>query len=136
MKNTIYLLAYYYMRPANKRVSTQTKGWMATASNMQYDEQVTVAKKLKTVDLTTAKIILDLGNKKVVRNGWGSENSFDELFGYFLNGYPKYTAEVMSVLDPEYMTRFMTQLSAADSEVVVDELPVVVEANATVSSEA
>ena len=133
MKNTIYLVAYYYMRPANKRVGTQTKGWMLTAGNVQYDEQVAVTKKLKSNDLSTSKIILDLGNKKVVRNGWGSENSFDELFGYFLKGYPKYTAEVMNVLDPEYMTRFMAPVT---TEQPPSEEALVLENHATTISSA
>ena len=135
MKNTIYLVAYYYMRPANKRVGTQTKGWMSTASNVQYDEQVAVTKKLKSNDLSTSKIILDLGNKKIVRNGWGSENSFDELFGYFLKGYPKYTEEVMNVLDPDYMTRFVPQLpQIVENSFEKLEEPVVIENQATISS--
>jgi hypothetical protein len=112
-KETIYLVAYYSMRPKNQ-ARTQIKGWMKDPGNIQYDEQVAVTTKLRRPDREYAKIILDMGNKTVVRNGWNSSNTFDELFGYFAQGYPKYTFEVMNQLDPEYLTRFMTQIATAE----------------------
>jgi hypothetical protein len=119
MKNqSVYLVAFYSMRPKN-RVRTQVKGWMEDANNIQYDEQVAVTTKLKKSDRDYAKIILDMGTKQVVRNRWNSNNSFDELFGYFAKGYPKYTYEIMGRLDPEYMTQFMTPIR---SDITAEEL--------------
>jgi len=112
-KEIIYLVAYYSLRPKN-RVRTQIKGWMDNVDNIQYDEQVAVTTKLRKPDQDYAKIILDMSNKKVVRNRWNNTNDFDVMFEYFAKGYPKYTYEIMGRLDPEYTTRFMTQIG--DSE--------------------
>lgn len=132
-KDTLFLVAHYYMRPKG-RVKTQHKGWMKEQGSVSYDEQVAVTKRLKNSDQSTAKIILDLANKKIVRNGWQTEATFDQLFGYFLNGYPQYLAEPMSRLDPEYLTN----LTAKSQETVtqsdtVDAAPAV---SSTISSAA
>jgi len=105
---SIYLVAYYYMKPRN-RVRTQTKGWMEDQSNISYDERVAVTRKLKSSDLSTAKIILDLSNKSVVRNGWNNGKDFDTLFEYYHEGYPQYTTTVMNQLDPAYLSKFNQQ---------------------------
>jgi hypothetical protein len=107
---SIFLVADYFMRP-QARVRTQVKGWMQTEKNMQFDEQVAVTRRLKTSDQTTAKVILDLSKKSVVRNGWGSTEAFDELFKYFHASYPKYTTEVMATLDPVYLERINAEMA-------------------------
>lgn len=117
---SIFLVAYYFMRP-QARVRTQVKGWMQAEKNMQFDEQVAVTKRLKNSDRTTAKIILDLSKKSVVRNGWGSTEAFDELFKYFHASYPKYTTEVMAMLDPAYLERINTEMAPAAAETPVAE---------------
>lgn len=109
----IYLVAYYSMHP-QRRSQTQVKGWMNQPDSVQYDEQVAITRRLKNNDITMAKIILDMTNKKVVRNGWGTTMEFDELFKYFANGYPQYTYKVMGELDPEYLTRFQEQVGTAE----------------------
>ena len=106
LKNTAYIIAYYYMRP-KRQASTQIAGWSKDAKNLMYDEKVTVAKRLSKADQSMAKIILDVGNKSVVRNGWQNDLSFDQLFAYFHEGYPKYTTDLMSAFDPEYLQRFV-----------------------------
>lgn len=112
-KESLYLVAYYTLRPAN-RVRTQIKGWMDDSSNIQYDEQVAITRRLKKNDQTMAKIILDMSNKKIVRNGWGTDVNFDDMFKYFSTGYPQYTYKIMAALDPEYLTRFQTQIGTAE----------------------
>jgi hypothetical protein len=107
---SIFLVAYYFMRPQS-RVRTQVKGWMQTEKNLQFDEQVAVTRRLKNSDRTTAKVILDLSKKSVVRNGWGSTENFDDLFKYFHNSYPKYTTEVMTMLDPAYLERINAEMA-------------------------
>lgn len=108
--NSIFLVAYYFMRPQS-RVRTQVKGWMQTEKNLQFDEQVAVTRRLKNSDRTTAKVILDLSKKSVVRNGWGSTEQFDDLFKYFHASYPKYTTEVMATLDPAYLERINAEMA-------------------------
>lgn len=94
------------MRPRSPRTKTQFKGWMKDTNNVSYDEQVSIARRLKNSDYATAKIILDLGNKKIIRNGWQTETTFDQLFGYYLKNYPQHVAGPMAQLDPEYLTTF------------------------------
>jgi hypothetical protein len=112
-KESLYLVAYYTLRPAN-RVKTQIKGWMEDSSNVQYDEQVAITRRLKNNDRSMAKIILDMTNKKIVRNGWGTDVNFDDMFKYFSKSYPEYTHRIMASLDPEYLTRFQTQVGTAE----------------------
>lgn len=112
-KESLYLVAYYTLRPANQ-VKTQIKGWMTDSSNVQYDEQVAITRRLKKNDQSMAKIILDMTNKKVVRNGWGTTADFDDMFKYFSTGYPEYTYKIMASLDPEYLTKFQTQVGTAE----------------------
>ena len=117
---SIFLVAYYFMRPQS-RVRTQVKGWMQTEKNMQFDEQVAVTRRLKNSDQTTAKVILDLSKKSVVRNGWGSTEQFDELFKYFHASYPKYTTEVMATLDPVYLERINAEMAPPEPETPIAE---------------
>jgi hypothetical protein len=105
IKNTVFLIAYYYMRP-KRQASTQISGWNKDAKNLMYDEKVTVARRLNKNDQSMAKIILDIGNKKVVRNGWNNDLSFDQLFDYFYAGYPQYTKDIMNQFDPVYLEKY------------------------------
>lgn len=99
---SIYLVAYYFQKPANHRVKTTRPGWMKDAANTSWDEQVAITRNLKNRDITMSKIILDLANKKIVRNAWRSETDFDELFRYFNGNYPEQTRGIMLQLDPAY----------------------------------
>lgn len=116
-KKSLYLIAYYYLRPGS-RVNTSSKGWMSNDKNFIYDEKVTISSKLTKNDLSMAKIILDLENKTLVRNGWSDGKTFDQVFEYFHQGYPSYTNEIMGKLDPEYLEKFKTDASDQVTEVV------------------
>lgn len=101
--SNLYLVAYYIIRPKNKKVKTQLSGWMKKSDAISYDEQVAITRRLNNTDLSMAKIILDMKNKKVVKNGWLNETSFDDLFLYYYKNYPQYTKEIMEQLDPGYL---------------------------------
>ena len=105
IKNTIYLIAYYYMRP-KRYAPTHVQGWNKDPKNLMYDEKVAVSRKLNKNDESMAKIILDIGNKKVVRNSWSNDLSFDQLFDYFYQGYPQYTKDIMIQFDPAYLDKY------------------------------
>ena len=74
---------------------------MSNADNVQWDEQIAVANKLKPRDLQTAKVILDLAKRTVYRNSWNSERSFDDLFEHYYDGYKKYLDPVIQQLGYE-----------------------------------
>lgn len=99
---SIYLVAYYFQRPANQRVRTNRAGWQRNQANVSWDEQVALTKNLKNRDLTTAKVILDLANQRVVKNDWRVGQEFSELYNYFEQSYPEYTTKIMEQLRPQY----------------------------------
>ena len=103
----MYLVAYYLQKPSNSRIKTNKAGWMKVSENISYDEQVTITKNLKNRDITMAKVILDLRRKTIVRNAWGTNKNFNDLFKYFHKGYPKY-ASIMAKIDPEYYKDLFT----------------------------
>ena len=57
----------------------------------QIDEQVGVARRVKTADMQTCNVILDYGNKKVVKcviEGKVVDTDFDKMSTYYKNIYP------------------------------------------------
>lgn len=100
-KKSVYLVAYYTQKPKHGRVNTAEKGWMNNADNVAWDEQINIALKLKNKDLTMAKVILDLSERTVYRNGWNNGKSFDDLFEHFYTGYQKYLDPVIHQLGYE-----------------------------------
>ena len=116
-QHNVYLVAHYAMRPKTKSIAN-TPGWMKNPDNISYDEQVLVTQKLRKDDLASAKIILDLSNKQVTRNMWRQESSFDDLFEYFYNGYPKYLDPVIEKLGYELVPNPEAPV-ATTAEVVV-----------------
>lgn len=57
----------------------------------QIDEQVSVAKRLRTSDLTNCNVIVDFQNKKVekcVIEGKMLDTSYDRLVAYYSQYYP------------------------------------------------
>ena len=75
---------------------------MKEQGNTSWDEQVAVTRHLKNRDISMGKIIIDLANKKVVRNSWNKQSSFEELFKYFCGNYPKHTKDIMLQIDPAF----------------------------------
>ena len=87
MKNA-YLIANYLMVPAD-RMQTSTKDWMKKQDSVKYNEQITFARNLKTGDLQTAKVILDLKRKKIVKNSANENSDYDELYDFYNKYYAK-----------------------------------------------
>lgn len=100
----MYLVAYYFQKPANNRVKTARAGWMNVPGNLALDEQVALATKLKPKDLSMAKVILDLRRRQIVRNSWNSQTNYDDLFDYYQKNYPKY-AELMTSVNTATMRK-------------------------------
>lgn len=115
---SIYLVAYYYMRP-QRRAQTQLAGWMDQEGSVAYDEKVAISRNLKKSDHSMAKVILDLSKKVIVKNGWNQDTDFDKFFEYFNQGYPQYTSAVMKELDPDYLKKFEKVTEISDSNISV-----------------
>jgi preprotein translocase subunit SecY len=83
---------------------------MKDPNNYQYDEQVQITSRLRTQDISTAKIILNLSTKTVDKNSFNELKKFNELFKYFFKGYHKYITEVMIKLDAEYFNNMLDEM--------------------------
>ena len=87
MKNA-YLVANYLMVPADK-MKTGMKDWMKQPEAVKYNEQITFTRNLKSHDLQTAKVILDLKRQKIVKNSANEDNDYDALFNFYNKYYSK-----------------------------------------------
>jgi hypothetical protein len=85
------------------------KGWMDDPANLRYDEKVEITRGVRK-NAATAKIILNLVDKRVERNNFNENKDFKDLFKYFFGGYHQYITEVMKQLDPEYLTSILDEL--------------------------
>lgn len=112
----IHLVAFYVQRP-RAGVNTCIKGWMKNPDNFQYDERIEFTKGLNPKDHQVAGVILNLNQKKLVRNRFGDSKTFDDLFKYFLEAYPKYVIQVMAQLDMEYLEQFIPKEETQETEV-------------------
>jgi hypothetical protein len=106
----IYLVGFYSMKP-RPGVRTTVKGWMNDQANLQYDEKVEITRGIKNSAMH-ARIILNLSQKKVERNGFNADRDFKSLFKYFFGGYHQYITEVMKQLDPAYLESVLNELQA------------------------
>jgi hypothetical protein len=104
----LHLIAFYVMKP-RPGVQTQKAGWNKNPDNFQYDERVEFTKGLSGKDRQYAGVILNLNTKTVVYNKFGTTKTFDEMFKYFLEGYPQQVATVMAELDIEYVKQFIPE---------------------------
>lgn len=110
-KQNIYLIAHYVTRPRDPR-KTHIPGYMKNPANHQYDERVQISTKLRTQDVVSGKIIMNLSEKTVEKNSFNGKKDFNELFKYFFKGYHTYVTEVMSKLDPEYFNQMLDEMQA------------------------
>jgi fructose-specific phosphotransferase system component IIB len=123
-KQNIYLVAQYLTKPRDPR-KTHVPGYMKDPNNVRYDEQVQVSTKLRRRDIMTAKVIINLSDKKVEQNSFNGKKDFDELFKYFFKGYHKYITEVMIKLDAEYFNQMLDEMqSDSDKETNSEEVPI------------
>jgi len=94
----IFLIARYVQRPKDPSM-TRFKEYMKDPDNMQWDEQVQVAAKVRNKDMTEAQVILNLVEGKVVRNSF-NDNDFPTLFKYFYEGYEQYIHDAVHAINP------------------------------------
>ena len=121
----MYLIAYYYQKPAHDRVRTAQAGWMKQPNNLSWDEQVALSIKLKNKDISMVKVILDLRNRKVVRNALNDNRDYNDLFEYYAKNYPKHEELMRSVdlavkkaAQKEFVPEISTQVRIVDTPTV------------------
>ena len=111
----IHLVAYYFMKP-KPHVKTQIRGWASNTDNFQYDEKVEIFRGLKNNVVANAKIILNLNQTRVIKNGWNQTTDFQELFAYFYKNYSDYVTKKLAELDPESFQAALNRSEQVDSE--------------------
>ena len=92
-------------------VNTSRKGWMDNRDNIQYDEHIEITRGIKRSS-DTAKIILNLSDKTVIRNTFGTDREFKEFFKYYFGGYHEYLITVMRQLDPVWLEAMVSETEA------------------------
>ncbi len=95
----IFLIAKYTQRPKNPRM-THVKSYMADPDNMQWDEQVLVASRVRDKDMTQSQVILNLVEGVVVRNSISLTKDFPAVFNHFYKEYKKYIHDAVSAINP------------------------------------
>lgn len=116
----LHLIAFYVQKP-KRGVRTQIAGWMKDPNNYQYDERIEFTRGLSGKDRQYAGVILNLNTKTVVYNKFGKEKTFDDMFKYFLEGYPQYVAQAMAELDLAYLEQFIPKEEEPVEEAKVEE---------------
>lgn len=106
----IYLVAFYSMKP-KRHVRTEVAGWMKDPNNIRWDESVEITRGLKK-NSVNGKILLNLSQKRIEKNGWADGKEFNDLFKYFFKGYHKYITELMTQLDPEYFSQMLDEMKS------------------------
>lgn len=109
-QKSIYLAGFYGMKP-RAGVNTNIKGWMKDPSNLQYDEKVEITRGEKRHAIAP-RIVLNLSDKIVVKNGFNDDRDFKSLFKYFFGGYHQYITTIMEQLDPAFLIEIVDELQA------------------------
>ena len=102
----LHLIAFYVQKP-RQGVQTQIAGWNKNPDNYQYDERIEFTRGLSGKDRQYAGVVLNLNTETVVYNKFGTQKTFDDMFKYFLEGYPQYVAQAMAELDVAYLEQFI-----------------------------
>lgn len=84
------------MVPVKPSVS-QIPNWQKDPSNVRYDEQIEFDFKVRNKD-TSASIILDLKEKKIVTNRLDPKLTYEQSFEYFYKAYKTHIDQVLNQL--------------------------------------
>jgi hypothetical protein len=91
-----FLYVRYVGRPRDPSRTSQ-KGFFK--ENLAYDEQVSLSTNLTDKEVLEASIILDLVNKKIVRqkqHTFEISKDYDFLYNYFYENYKKYIDDFLN----------------------------------------
>ncbi len=93
----IYLIAKYTGQPKDP-TQTAKAGYMKDPENIHYEEQVYIARGMKTKDLQN-QVVLNLTEQKIVKNIFKSGATFEEVFTHFYEGYAEYIDDCVNQLN-------------------------------------
>jgi hypothetical protein len=90
-------VANYVARPRNPRQTAQP-GYMSNPDNIQYDEQMFIARGYRDRYLKNS-VVLDLTEEKIIKNSFRSEKTFDDLFAHYHDGFAEYIEQTVNDLN-------------------------------------
>ena len=93
----IYLVANYVARPKDPK-RTSEKGYMANPDNIQWDEQMFVARGFRDRYMQNS-VVLDLTEEKIIKNSFRTEKSFEEIFKHYHDGFAEYIEQTVNDLN-------------------------------------
>lgn len=102
MSKTIYAVITHLVKPVDKKSANQA-GWNQNRDNYRYDEQFVVQNRIRNRDISTASIILDLVNRRVVKSTYG-QRDYNHLFNYVIKNYDKYLEQSCTHYGFDYQT--------------------------------
>ncbi len=96
-KLDIYLLATYVARPKNPR-QTSRAGYITDPNNIQYDENLEIVREWRDRYLKYS-VVLDITNKRVLKNSYHNRKTFEELFTHYHEGFGEYIEQTVNDLN-------------------------------------
>ena len=94
----LYLLCNYVQKP-KPGVSTSQKDFGKNPDNWQYDEIVAISRGLKSRDLKTQSVILNMTKKSIERNSMTPGATWNQVYDYFKEHYKEYITTIENELD-------------------------------------
>jgi len=99
----IYLVANYVARPKNPRLTAQA-GYMSNPDNVQWDEQIFIARGYKDRYMQNS-VVLDLTEEKILKNSFRSEKTFEDIFKHYHDGFSEYIEQSVNQLNEELQVK-------------------------------
>jgi len=99
----IYLIAKYVARPKDPK-KTSLSGYMTNPDNIQYDEQVYIARGMRNKFLQN-HVVLDLTEEKIIKNSSKSGAEFKDLFSHFYERYAEYINDCVTTLNEDLQVK-------------------------------
>ena len=85
----MFIVARYVQTPRNPKQS-HLADFGKNAAAWQNNEEVRCVKNVSSRVLTEASVVLDVAKEKVIKNRFGSDASFQDLYKYYLEHYADY----------------------------------------------
>jgi hypothetical protein len=96
----IYLVANYVARPKDPKKTNQA-GYITNPDNIQYDEQVFVARGFRDRYMQNS-VVLDLTEEKIIKNSFTPNKTFEEIFKHYHDGFSEYIEQSVNDLNADH----------------------------------
>lgn len=112
LRNRPFLMVSIAARPA-RGVHTHVKGWGDTYTNWEQTEQRIVTDRVNAVHLRDYNVIIDVLNRKIVKNVFKENTPDDEVVNHFMNRYQNEIQEAMDIWMRDFAAKVGANAAAA-----------------------